>query len=253
MIARENDRVLVKNMASLNGKDTKSRKASSLTDETTIQPATASRGGAAGARPDVMPHDGRKSKDTVSVGALRRRRRGARSVVVDIILLVVLAGLIVGAVFGYRAIREVYVPTWEKRVVVFRVQMSGLDPNMVPYSQGQIAFTNKSMWSSDRSDADCLGTVTKVDSENVEVDGRRLLNLTLTVEASADYLESKGYRMGETMLLAGTEGTYRVEGLVADGMIISMHEKKDDVVETEAGTTLVPPPAAPATVGTPDD
>lgn len=215
-------------MASLKDNDAKSRKASSLTDATMVEPATAPATPESGLRPNAMPPNGRGNRDTVSVGALRRRRRGWVSVVVDIILLVVIAGLIVGAWFGYRAVREVYAPTWEQKTVVFRVRIENVDVGMLDTND---QFIGKPIWSSDRSNADQLGTVTASNKEAGTGDSQiqTIQTFILTVEANAYYLEGKGYRMGETMLLAGSEGTYRVEGLVAKGMIISMHEKKDEI------------------------
>ena len=71
-------------------------------------------------------------------------------------------------------------------------------------------------------------------------DGANTLTLYLTVEASAHYREGKGYRMGVTTLLAGMEGSFRAEGMVAEGTVISMHEKSDETV-TEEGTVLAEP------------
>ena len=171
-------------------------------------------------------------------GRLRLGRRGNRwwvSLLVDLVLLAVLAGIILGGIYGYRFLRELYAPTWETRDVVFCVEMSGIDPNMVKYGQdGRPNFVNNSIWSSDQTDADCLGTVTDVRTVLVALeDGTNTLTLYLTVEAKAYYRTGKGYRMGETMLLAGTEGVYRLEGMSATGMVISMHEKGDETKDTD--------------------
>ena len=183
-----------------------------------------------------------KGSGRVTLG--RRGNRWWVSLLVDLVLLALLAGLIVGGVFGYRALRELYAPTWETRDVVFCVEMTGIDPNMVKYGQdGRPTFVNNPVWSSDHTDADCLGTVTDVRTVLVALeDGTNTLTLYLTVEAKAYYREGKGYRMGETMLLAGTEGVYRLEGMSAAGTVISMHEKQDETKDTsEADTVWVEP------------
>ena len=88
----------------------------------------------------------------------RRGSRGWVTLAVDIILLLVIAGLVVGAVFAYRAIRELYAPTWETREVVFEVEMTGIDLDLVKYGQdGRPTMTGHPLWSSDRSDADFFG------------------------------------------------------------------------------------------------
>lgn len=167
-----------------------------------------------------------------------------RTLLVDLILLAVLAGLVIGGVFAYRGIRELYAPTWESREVVFCVEMTGLDPAMVKYGQdSRPAMTDHPLWSSDRTDADYLGEVTDVRTVLITgEDGRNTLNIYLTVEATALYREGKGYRMGATMLLAGMQGTFMAQGLVSEGTVISMHEKSDEPApETEAGTVFVDP------------
>ena len=219
-------------MASLNKYDADA-KASSLPDSAaTHRPAAAASGKSRG---EGKRFTGRKGP-----------RRGV-TLLVDILLLLILAGLISGGVFAYRAIRELYAPTWETREVVFGVEMTGIDLDLVKYGQdGRPTITGHPLWSSDRDDADLLGTVTDVRTVLVSgEDGENTLNLYLTVEATAYYREGKGYRMGATMLLAGMKGAFMAQGLVAEGMVISMHEKSDETApETEAGTVFVEPNGA---------
>ena len=205
-------------------------KASSLPDSATAHRPVSSNSGKTGG-------EGKRAMG-------RRGTRGWVTLVVDIILLLVIAGLTVGGVFAYRAIRELYAPTWETREVVFEVEMTGIDLDLVKYGQdGRPTMTGHPLWSSDRSDTDFLGTVTDVRTVLVsEEGGKNTLNLYLTVEASAHYREGKGYRMGATMLLAGMKNTFMAEGLVAEGTVISMHEKGDETAEvTEGGTVFAEP------------
>lgn len=204
-------------------------KASSLADRTvTLRPAPA--------------ESGESSAPAASSSAAVSRKpagRGRITLLVDLILLAVIVLLAVGGVFAYRQIRELYAPTWETREVVFRVEMTGIDPAMIKYGQdGRPTMVGHPLWSSDRTDADCLGTVTEVQTVLVSgEDGNNTLNLCLTVEASAHYREGKGYRMGATMLLAGTQGTFLAEGLIAEGVVISMHEKSGQTAGETAGET----------------
>ena len=171
----------------------------------------------------------------------RSRSRIWVTLLVDLALLVVIAGLVVGGIFAYRAIRELYAPVWETREVVFEVEMKGVDPEMVKYGQhGRPLIADRPLWSSDQADADLLGTVTDVQTFLVpDEKGENTLTLRLTVEATAYYREGKGYRMGATMLLAGMKGTFMTYGLVAEGTVISMHEKQEETV-TEGATGEIP-------------
>lgn len=180
------------------------------------------------AEPAAESGRGSRGRGRVALG-----RRGGRwwvSLLVDLVLVAVVAGLIVGFVFAFRAVRELYAPTWEVRSVVFCVKMEGISPDMVKYDREKSQYTivNNPIWSSEFTDADHLGTVTDVRTVLVSTGEVNTVTLYLKVEADAYYREGKGYRMGETLLLAGAEGLYRLEGLTAEGIIISMHELSED-------------------------
>ena len=177
---------------------------------------------------------GRSAKSNGKKVFGRRNGRFWLSLLVDLILLAVLAGVVVGCVFGYRALRDLYAPEWETREVVFCVKMENIPPDMVKFDQEKVkyAIVDNPIWSSEKTDADQLGTVVDVRTVLVTTGDVNTVTLYLEVEATAYYREGKGYRMGETMLLAGTEGTYRLEGLTAYGTMISMHEKADETQET---------------------
>ena len=207
-------------MASYQSKKSDDRKASSLAEPAVTQVSVRHR----------REENDRPGRGAGMMPGASARRRRVIAILVDILLLLLLAGLIAGGWFAYRAIREVYAPTWETREVVFRVEMTGIDPDMVKYGQdGRPTMVGKDIWSSDRTDADRLGTVTDVRTVLITApDGKNTLTLYLTVKAQAYYREGKGYRMGVTMLLAGSEGIFRVTGMSAPGTIISMHEVVDE-------------------------
>ena len=174
---------------------------------------------------------GRDSKKRGTTVLAKRGRRLWLSLLVDVLLLALVAGLTVGGIYGYRALREMYAPEWEVRPVVFRVKMENISPDMIIYdsSQGKLAIEGKPIWGSEQTNADMLGTVASVRTATVSSPetGETVLTLYLEVHANAYYREGKGYRMGETMLLAGSTGTYRLAGLAAEGLIIAVHEADD--------------------------
>ena len=184
----------------------------------------------------------RKAKEEGNGVTNLRKKRLWMTLLVDLILLAVLFGAVAGGIFGYRALRDWYAPEWELREVVFCVEMQGINPELVKYgSDGRPTMTGNGIWSSDHTDADLLGTVSSVRTVLVaEADGTNTLTVYLTIEASAYYREGKGYRMGETMLLAGTEGVFRVKGITAPGSIISMHEKQDEPIRNPEESTADP-------------
>ena len=166
------------------------------------------------AEESALPANNRNAKGSGKVTQGVRTRKWWVTLLVDLVLLAVLAGLVVGCIYGYRALRDVYAPVWESREVVFQVKMEGINPDMVKYgADGRPKLVNEALWSSDHTDADMLGVVTDVRTVlESEVDGINTLTLYLTVEA-------------------GSEGVYRLQGMTAQGLIISMHEKKDETTE----------------------
>ena len=195
------------------------RKASALTDSTAREPVgTVSR------------------PETDRTGSGRSAGRSALPIIVDVLVILVLIGIGVGAWFGYSLLKESYAPTWEERPITYCVEMEGIDPSIVKYGQdGRPTFVHNSIWSSGSADADLLGTVTDVQTVLVaREDGQNTLTLYLTVEANALYREGKGYRLGETRLLAGLKSEYRLSGLTAEGWIISLNDPLAE--ETEADT-----------------
>ena len=190
-------------------------KASSLTDSTTAH------------RPAVSDGKTAKSGNFGKTFGTRGRSNKWIALVGDIMLLAVVVCLVVSGVFAYLAVRDLYAPVWETREVVYTVEMTGVDVDLVKYGEDdRPVLIGQALWSSDASDADLLGTVTDVRTVHVlGENGENTLNLYLTVEAKAHYREGKGYRMGATMLLAGMKGTFMAQGLVAEGTLTSMHEK----------------------------
>ena len=170
---------------------------------------------------------GRENKRRSRSMLTPRGRRLWVTLLVDFLLLALVAGLTIAGVYGYRVLREMYAPEWEVREVVFRVKMENVPPDMVRYdeAQGKIAIVGNPIWSSEMIDADMLGTVEDIRTATVSLEnGETVLTMYLDVRANAYYRKGKGYRMGETMLLAGSTGTYRLEGLAAEGIIISVRE-----------------------------
>lgn len=213
-------------MASFYRNESEDRRSSGLPEDI--------RGPMTGSSGTTDPAKGAKGTGKVAMG--RRDRRLWVSILVDVILLLVLVGLIVGGWFGFRVIRELYAPTWETRTVVYCVEIEGISPDAVKYGpDGRYVFENKGIWSSAYTDADFLGTVTQARTILVAWDdGSNTVTLYVTVEAEAYYREGKGYRMGETMLLAGAQRDFRLEGMAAHGTIVSMHEKSEETAVTDS-------------------
>ena len=149
-----------------------------------------------------------------------------RSLVVDLLLLVILVSAGLGAWFGYRAAKAAYAPTWEVRDVEFCVEISNIDydrsENLLPALKGH------GLWFTAEVDGQYLGTVSGVDVvPTLTEDGKEVMTLYLTVKTQANYRKGQGYFVGNTRLLAGETEVFRAEGIVAEGTIVSLTDAKE--------------------------
>ena len=152
-----------------------------------------------------------------------KRRFSLRGLLVDLLLLLILCGLGVGAWFGYRAVKDIYAPEWETRQISFVVEISDL--GLEETNELQNTLPGKSIWYSSATDGDLLGKISQLNTElHTNEEGESTLALYLTVTAEAQYREGLGYYVGSTRLLAGEKGVFRTEGVAAEGWIVSLQD-----------------------------
>ncbi len=211
------------------------QKVSGLADRTQVHQPT----------PPTPPSDKNRS-------ARRLRRDGTRTLawwkrlLGDLCILLLIAAFVGLAICGVYMFRNSYVLKPQTREIVFYVEMAGVDPNLVFYdNNGDITLKDTNIWSSDATDADCLGTIVDVQTVMIEEgEGSNTLTLYMkVVEKNALYYETKGYYCGETRLMAGMEGRFRLNGLIGDGMIIALHRPSDEGYPVTQATTN--PPVSP--------
>ncbi len=199
-------------------KDPSERKASSLgSDQLPTLSRTAGTSGKRGRE---------KQKDRTLHRATRPSPKG---LVVDLVLFLLLVAMGVGVWFGYGAVKSLYAPDWTLRQVEFSVEIRNLDYDRA--DQLLPTLSDNALWYSSSVDGDKLGTVSDVRAvPSITEDGRETMTLYLTVRTEARYRKGEGYYVGTTRLLAGESGSFRAEGLAAEGMIISLK----DVTEVTA-------------------
>ncbi len=206
--------------------DPRDAKASSLTDATA--PNAALNSGEGG---------------TASSGAaLRDRTRSAgrrgNALWVDILLLVLVIGILIGGWFGYRALRDDYAPDWEERDILILVEITGADTAVFPAPE---YLKGTSVYVSDRIGAPAIGIVESATLSEVQpvtdatsTSSATIPVLTLHITTTARYREGQGYVAGDTPVLAGMSMTFRTGGstpvdgtltaAAAEGTIIAIYE-----------------------------
>lgn len=175
--------------------------------------------------PKMARLSGTQAKKSKERPSGRNGKRGLfwRGLAVDAVLLLLLIGVGVGVWMGYRAVKAAYEPVWEQRRVEYTVEIRNID--YVRADQLLPALSDHGLWRGSDADGDYLGQVSDVRAvPSVTEDGRETMTLYLTISAEAKYLPGKGYYMGDTRLLAGLNGMFRAEGLLAEGTIVSMQE-----------------------------
>ena len=209
------------------------RKASSLDNDTLSSPSRT---------------DGRGSKspkDRKGDHALSGKGKAVwKGVLVDLIVVILLAGLGVGIFYGYQALKELYAPVWEARRVDIVVEIRNVDyassDELISVIEGHPLYYG------DKADSVNLGTVTNVrwedqpiidsgkDNSNPTMENKDMVILYLTVSVNTQYHNKDGYYIGDVRLLAGESAVFRANGMVSEGMIIAMNDvehEKEPVTE----------------------
>jgi len=195
-------------------RDLTERKVSSLSDDTLTPLSHTSSG--------LRKQKGKKEKSLPG-----RRRFSGRGLVVDLALLLLLVGLGVGIWFGYGAVKEGYAPTWETRDVEFCVEIRDLDYDLA--NELLASLPNHGLWHTAAADGDYLGSVREVRAVlGVTEEGREIMTLYLTVYTQANYRKGEGYYVGKTRLLAGEMSMFRAEGMIAEGMLVSVKDLSEE-------------------------
>ena len=169
--------------------------------------------------------------DTASGSSVGRR---GWSLWADLILLVVLVAVVVGGVLGYRALKNIYAPAWEERKVVFVVEFTRIDEEILP----DFWHADAPLYTSDKADASPIGylmsnpTVSSLPTD--PEDGRVYKTVRLTLHSTVRYREGQGYYCGETPILAGLSGDLRIDGISGKGMITAVYEADEYTALTDA-------------------
>ena len=149
-------------------------------------------------------------------------RRG-RSIWVDVVLLVVLVGVIVGGVLGYRAAKNAYAPAWDERDIVFVVEFSRIDPSILP----EFWHAEAPLYVSDKTGTTPIGYLMYSPYISADAENEGYVTVRVIMHAEARYRKGKGYYCGETPILAGLSGDLRVDGISGNGMILAVYEAEE--------------------------
>ncbi len=201
-----------------------------------LQKASSLDGDALGAPLSRHTENRRKSKDKQEDRVLTGKGRSVWwGILADVMILLVLAGVGIGVWFGYNAIKEIYAPMWEDREVELCVKITDID--YVRADELLPGLSDHPLWYGDASDSVKLGTVTDVRAvPSTTAEGKEVMTLYLTVSVTAEYRNGDGYFVDDVRLLAGESSIYRANGLVSEGMIVSLTDPEVPV-DTQAPDT----------------
>lgn len=174
--------------------------------------------------------DHRKNYGTAGLSG---RTAGKKSLfwVVDIVVILVIAALCALAyLYLIRPLMDNYRESWDEEELLCVLELRNVDPALVTYDRDGIpVLCGHPVWSGDSEDSDRLGDV--LEAEPIAVvreDGSTVLTISLTVRVTARCRTGEGYRVGETRLLCGEERQYRLYGLSAEGVILSMKPVEEE-------------------------
>ncbi len=230
-------------MASSNSGDRQNRKASSLTE-----PAAAP-----SRRPtDAPAMPAKDNTDALQASTAQPVDHRGVKLAVDIILILVFVGLAVGGFFGYRALKKIYAPQWETREVTVILELTDVDPAIVPRINSRIYL--------DLTDGQTvLGTCVTGQPGIMPPDENGVASTNkyyrLVLKTTARYRAGAGYFVDDYPLLAGIGGTYRFSGGIAKGTILAVYEPGEEESTAEGTTatqTTAPEPAPEETTAAPE-
>ena len=190
------------------------RKASSLSGDT-LKPLSHTVSGA-----------GKQTKDKKEKRLSGKPRFSWRGLLVDLLLLAILCGLGGGIWFGYRSVKNIYAPEWEIRPISFVIEITDLELEQA--NDMLKTLPGCRVWYSADANGDLLGKINELEPvPYTDENGKGKVALYLTVSTEANYREGKGYYVGSTGLLAGESAIFRTEGMVTEGLIVSLTDQTE--------------------------
>ena len=169
-----------------------------------------------------------------------RELRGT-AVVVDILLILLVAAVVVGGYFTYRAIKKAYQPTYETRKIEMEIALVDVDRTLA--EELRIGMQGDDIWYTDRTDGVCLGRIDEVrvaesasslnNSNGISPDK---VDIYLLVRADAQLRTGKGYYVSDVRILAGESSVFRVKGLVSEGYFVSVVDTTKEISDASSET-----------------
>lgn len=181
----------------------------------------------------------RKDAWKEGTGRLEKQSAGGRRQtgwLIDVIIIVLLVGILVGSYFLYGHLRDTYAPEWIERDIQYVLELTELSSDMIAYGpDGEKDLCGKNIYSSFAQDSNQLGHIVDVirltDPEQTDH-----VTLYVIVEATARYRAGEGYWMADTRLLCGETRSFRLAGLKASGTILSLRTQEE--LDAEAASIL---------------
>lgn len=181
----------------------------------------------------------RKDAWKEGAGRLEKRSAGGRRQtgwLIDVVIIMLLIGVLVGGYFLYGHLRDTYAPEWTEYDIQYVLELTELSSDMIAYGpDGEKDLCGKNIYSSFMQDSDQLGRVVDV-VRRTDPEQSDHVTLYVTVEATARYRAGEGYWMADTRLLCGETRSFRLAGLKANGTILSLRTREE--LDAEVAATL---------------
>ena len=186
--------------------------------------------------------DKQKNYGTTALTARSGDKKSMAWLVDLIIILLVAAAVLLAWLYLIRPLIGAYRRSWEERDVIWVLELTDVDPAYMTYDRdGDPELIGSTVLSAPRDDADVLGEVTDAETTLVvREDGSDTLTLRLTVKATVRYRAGDGYSAGDTHLLCGETRVFRLPGLTAEGMILSLNTPEELSAAAAAESSSAP-------------
>ncbi len=168
--------------------------------------------------------------------ARRELERRPTQIWVDLLLILLLLGAIAGGVFGYRILKKAYAPDGEYRDVVFLVEFSSVDAEILPkywVLNSPVYFAGNAGDVADAHLFDPPDLYYNLPAESGEESAPPRKAFTVAMRTNQEnlayYRKGHGYFLGDEHLLAGSAIQLRVNGISANATIVAVFEADEYV------------------------
>ncbi len=151
---------------------------------------------------------------------VKKPRKRSLPIAVDILIVVALIGLIIGAICGIYATINIYSEKYVQRDITYTLYLKNVDAALAYDAESVcVVLEDSTVFVQQSGESTPVGSVESVVSRACE---DATVELFVTVRTVADYDRDNGYFVNETKIAVGKAYSCRFSGLISDAVIVEL-------------------------------